>query len=83
MGRVSVLPPSTGYRILTLRAAHTLAETAELLNADGLPTASGAAWTSNTVAKVQRRLNAQQDAKAGLSWSVFPSGARNSDVADS
>ncbi|WP_241973110.1 recombinase family protein [Cryobacterium sp. TMT2-14] len=56
MGRVSVLPHSTGDRLLTLRATHTLAGTAVQLNAEGLTTATGTAWSANTVAKVQKRL---------------------------
>jgi DNA invertase Pin-like site-specific DNA recombinase len=58
MGRVSALPPGTGNRLLALRAQHTLAATAALLNAEGLTTATGEAWTGNTVAKAQARLNA-------------------------
>jgi DNA invertase Pin-like site-specific DNA recombinase len=56
MGRVSVLPPSTGDRLLTLRVTHTHAATADALNAEGLTTATGAPWSANTVAKVQKRL---------------------------
>ena len=56
MGRVSALLPSTGDRLLTLRAAHTLAGTAVQLNAEGLPTATGAPWSANSVAKAQKRL---------------------------
>lgn len=56
MGRVSVLPPSTGDRVLTLRATLTLAGTAAQLNAEGLTTATGAAWSANSVSKVQTRL---------------------------
>ncbi len=54
--RVSVLPPSTGDRVLTLRATLTLAGTAAQLNAEGLTTATGAAWSANSVSKVQTRL---------------------------
>jgi DNA invertase Pin-like site-specific DNA recombinase len=57
MGRVSVLPHSTGDRLLALRATRTLAETAMQLDAEGLATASGVPWSANTVAKVQKRLN--------------------------
>lgn len=56
MGRVSVLPQSTGARLLTLRLTRTLAGTADQLNAEGLSTATGASWSANTVAKVQKRL---------------------------
>lgn len=58
MGRVSVLPGATEARLLALRAAHTLAATAETLNAEGLTTATGKPWTGNAVAKVQQRLRA-------------------------
>jgi len=57
MGRVSALPPSTGDRLLTLRAVHTLAATAAQLNAEGLMTATGARWSANAVGKVQARLD--------------------------
>lgn len=57
MGRVSALPQSTGDRLLTLRARHTLAGTAMQLNAEGITTATGAPWSTNAVAKVQKRLN--------------------------
>ncbi|MDH6236237.1 recombinase family protein [Cryobacterium sp. CG_9.6] len=56
MGRVSILPQSTGDRLRSLRATHTLAETAVQLNAEGLRTATGEPWSANTVAKVQTRL---------------------------
>lgn len=58
MGRVSVLPQATGERLLVLRATHSLAATADALNAEGHTTATGAQWTVNTVAKVQHRLAA-------------------------
>lgn len=58
MGRVSALPQATGNRLLTLRRRHTLEGTADRLNAEGLVTATGAAWSANTVAKVQTRLRA-------------------------
>lgn len=57
MGRVSVLPQGTGYRLLALRASHTLAGTAAQLNAEGLTTATGAPWSPNNVSKVQKRLH--------------------------
>lgn len=60
MGRVSVLPESTGDRLLALRATLTVAGTAAQLNAEGLTTATGAEWSANTVAKVQSRLSARQ-----------------------
>lgn len=56
MGRVSALLPSTGDRLLTLRATRTLAGTAAQLNAEGLTTATGAPWSANAVGKVQKRL---------------------------
>ena len=58
MGRVSALAPSTGDRLLTLRATHTLAGTAAQLKVEGLTTASGAPWSANAVAKVQKRIEA-------------------------
>ena len=60
MGRISALPQSTGHQLLALRAAHTLAQTAELLNAEGLTTATGETWTEHNVHKVHRRLRAAQ-----------------------
>lgn len=57
-GVPSALPPATGDRLLRLRATHTLAATAEALNAEGLTTATGEPWTVNTVAKVHKRLSA-------------------------
>lgn len=59
MGRVSALPPSTGERLMTLRATHTIAGTAHALNAEGLCTASGAPWSANAVAKAQKRIEAR------------------------
>lgn len=56
MGRVSVLPQDTGDRLLTLRAAHALADTAAALKAEGRTTATGLPWTINGVAKAQSRL---------------------------
>lgn len=56
MGRVSALPQTTGARLLALRATHTLTATAHALNAEGLTTATGASWSANCVAKVQKRL---------------------------
>ncbi|WP_315070312.1 recombinase family protein [uncultured Microbacterium sp.] len=58
MGRVSVLPRTTGERLMTLRATATLAATAMQLNAEGLTTATGGTWTANAVCKVQARLTA-------------------------
>lgn len=57
MGRVSILPQSTGDRLLALRAKHTLAGTAAQLNAEGLTTATGARWSANTVVKAQKRIS--------------------------
>lgn len=65
MGRVSVLPHSTGDR-LTLRATHTLAVTAVQLYAEGLTKATGAVWSANTVAKVQKRMCATLASVASL-----------------
>lgn len=62
MGRLSALPSSTGARLIALRATHTLAATAAQLEAEGLTTASGASWSANTVAKVQKRLRAADTA---------------------
>lgn len=56
MGRVSTLPKATGARLLELRAAHTLAVTADTLNAEGLTTATGTLWTENAVCKAHKRL---------------------------
>lgn len=55
-GFPSALPQSTADRLLALRTSHTLAGTADALNAEGLTTATGDAWTVNTVAKVHKRL---------------------------
>ncbi|GAA1936610.1 hypothetical protein GCM10009775_30650 [Microbacterium aoyamense] len=66
MGRVSVLPPATGDRLLALRRTHTLAATAAALNAEGHTTATGLPWTVNGVAKAQRRLVAHQQQAAAL-----------------
>lgn len=60
MGRVSKLPPETGDRLLSFRKTHTLAGTADELNAEGLTTATGAPWSANTVAKAQKRVTANQ-----------------------
>lgn len=57
MGRVSLLPASTGDRLLALRSTRTLDATAAQLNAEGLTTATGRSWTANAVAKVQRRID--------------------------
>ncbi|NJI61140.1 recombinase family protein [Microbacterium oxydans] len=59
MGRVSALPPSTGDRLMTLRATHTIAGTAHALNVEGLCTALGAPWSANAVAKAQKRIEAR------------------------
>lgn len=56
MGRVSKLPKSTADRLLALRATHTLAATADALNAEGITTATGVRWTANGVGKAQERL---------------------------
>lgn len=56
MGRVSALPEATGARLLELRATLTLAATADALNAQGLTTATGSAWTENAVCKAHKRL---------------------------
>lgn len=61
-GPASALPASTGERLLQLRASHTLAATAEALNAEGLTTATGETWSVNTVAKVQHRLTKERTA---------------------
>lgn len=66
MGRVSMLPKATGDRLLALRSTRTLAATADALNAEGLTTASGASWSVNTVAKVQKRLDAYDVTEAAL-----------------
>lgn len=58
MGRVSALPQVSGDRLMVLRATRTLAATAMQLNAEGIPTATGGAWTANSVGKVQARLAA-------------------------
>lgn len=57
MGRVSALPQATGDRLLELRRTHTLAATADALNAEGLTTATSTTWTVGTVANVQKRLS--------------------------
>jgi DNA invertase Pin-like site-specific DNA recombinase len=62
MGRVSTLPQATGERLLGLRATRTLVGTAEQLNAEGLTTATGTAWSPNAVAKVQKRLTGTNSA---------------------
>ncbi|GAA2910626.1 DNA invertase Pin-like site-specific DNA recombinase [Microbacterium keratanolyticum] len=56
MGRVSALPEATGARLVALRTTHTLAATATALNAEGLTTATGTAWTENAVCKTHKRL---------------------------
>jgi DNA invertase Pin-like site-specific DNA recombinase len=59
IGRASALPATTGDRLVALRATHTLAATADALNAEGLTTATGEPWSVNTVAKVHKRLASQ------------------------
>lgn len=56
MGRLSQLVPATASALLHHRQTLTLAETADALNAAGHTTATGAAWTVNTVAKTLKRL---------------------------
>ncbi|WP_223690990.1 recombinase family protein [Leifsonia poae] len=56
MGRVSALPQATVERLLALRATHTLAGTADALNAEGFTTASGVAWSANAVGKSCARI---------------------------
>lgn len=55
-GFPSALDPATGDRLMALRTTHTMAATADALNAEGHTTATGAPWTVNTVAKAQQRL---------------------------
>jgi hypothetical protein len=69
MGRVSALPQNTGDRLLTLRATHTLAETAVQLNSEGLTSATDAPWVANTVAKAQKRFGSPSEKTANLSHS--------------
>ena len=57
MGRVSALPSATGERLMQLRATHTIAATADALNAEGLTTATGLPWSAGTVARAQQRLS--------------------------
>lgn len=59
-GPASALPRATGSRLLTLRATHTLSGTAQALNAEGLATATGAEWSTNSVAKAQKRLKVSE-----------------------
>jgi DNA invertase Pin-like site-specific DNA recombinase len=56
MGRASTLPERTGDRLLALRATCSIVSTAYALNAEGHTTATGAAWTPNSVAKTAARL---------------------------
>lgn len=58
MGRVSTLPSATGERLMELRRTHTIAATADALNAEGLTTATGLPWSAGTVARAQQRLSA-------------------------
>lgn len=55
-GFPSALPAATGARLIELRSTNTLAATADALNVEGLRTATGEAWSANTVAKVHKRL---------------------------
>lgn len=55
-GFPSALDPTTADRLMSLRARHTLASTAAVLNAEGHTTATGRTWTPNGVCKVQQRL---------------------------
>lgn len=66
MGRVSTLSQSTGDRLLKLRTTHTIVGTANALNAEGLTTATGAAWSANTVAKVHKRLIGMEASESAL-----------------
>ncbi|MER7797613.1 recombinase family protein [Microbacterium sp. NPDC096154] len=66
MGRVSALPQAAADRLLALRTTCTLRATADALNAEGFTTATGAAWTTNAVAKAQQRLSAHQRTEAAL-----------------
>lgn len=61
MGRVSMLPAATADRLVALRRMYTLAATAAQLNAEGLPTATGTAWTAGTVANAHRRMAGAQE----------------------
>jgi len=56
MGRVSTLPSGTAERLLALRTARTLSATAAQLNAEGLTTPTGVAWSANSVSKSQARI---------------------------
>ncbi|WP_417554306.1 recombinase family protein [Microbacterium sp.] len=55
-GRPSALPQATADRLLKLRKRHTLAATADRLNAEGHTTATGKPWTLNAVVKTHQRL---------------------------
>lgn len=61
MGRVSALDPETAATLLNLRTTRTLAGTADALNSQRLTTATGATWSANTVAKVQKRIGVAAD----------------------
>ena len=61
MGRVSMLPAATADRLVALRRMYALAATAAQLNAEGLPTATGTAWTAGTVANAHRRMAGAQE----------------------
>ena len=53
MGRRSVLPAFTLDRIRELRATLSMAKTADALNSEGVPTATGATWHASTVRQVE------------------------------
>lgn len=61
MGRLSALPTSPADRLMALPTTHTIAVTAEGLNAEGLRTATGAARSANTWRKPRGALS-----RAGL-----------------
>lgn len=56
VGRYSVLPDATAERLLELRQTHTLAATADALNAEGITTATGLPWHQHAVCRAQKRL---------------------------
>ncbi|CCE76127.1 recombinase family protein [Clavibacter nebraskensis] len=71
MGRVSTLDSNTRDRLLVLRAEHTLAGTAVLLNDEGFTTATGAVWSANSVAKAHKRLLAGRcDTESGAAFAT-------------
>jgi DNA invertase Pin-like site-specific DNA recombinase len=62
LGRPATPVPAAGERVKQLRAdGKSLAEIAELLNAEAVPSASGRPWTKASVQYVVRRLE-QHDA---------------------